>query len=78
MLGPIVGALPSGDATKLPAWKLESKRSSAVTDWDRGRRGQFKSREPVRDLAEVYTHEREVKRDARLLAILDEHQAASL
>lgn len=32
----------------------------AAADWDRGRRSQIKSRDRVRDLAEVYTHEREV------------------
>jgi hypothetical protein len=32
----------------------------AAVDRDRGRRDQIKSRERVRDLAEVYTHEREV------------------
>jgi SAM-dependent methyltransferase len=33
----------------------------AAADWARGRHGHFKSRERVRDLAEVYTHQREVK-----------------
>jgi hypothetical protein len=32
----------------------------ATADWDHRRRGQITSRERVRDLAEVYTHEREV------------------
>ncbi|MGO8905644.1 MAG: type III restriction endonuclease subunit M [Solirubrobacteraceae bacterium] len=37
------------------------RETLAAADWARGRHGHFKSRERVRDLAEVYTHEREVK-----------------
>jgi hypothetical protein len=36
------------------------RKKLAAVDRDRGRRGQIKSRERVRGLAEVYTHEREV------------------
>ncbi|MDX6590487.1 MAG: hypothetical protein QOI84_1761, partial [Solirubrobacterales bacterium] len=40
--------------------EARQRKALAAADWDRGRRGQIKSRERVRDLAEVYTHEREI------------------
>lgn len=40
--------------------EARQQKKLAAADWDRERRGQIKSRERVRDLAEVYTHEREV------------------
>jgi hypothetical protein len=40
--------------------EARQRKKLAAADWDRGHRGQIKSRERVRDLAEVYTHEREV------------------
>jgi len=40
--------------------EARQRKKLAAADWDLGRRGQMKSRERVRDLAEVYTHEREV------------------
>ncbi len=40
--------------------EARQRKKLAAADRDRGRRSQIKSRERVRDLAEVYTHEREV------------------
>ena len=40
--------------------EARQRKKLAAADRDRGRRDQINSRERVRDLAEVYTHEREV------------------
>lgn len=40
--------------------QARQRKKLSAADKDRGRRGQIRSRERVRDLAEVYTHEREV------------------
>ena len=49
--------------------EARQRKTPIGADRDSGRRGQIKSRERVRDLAEVYTHEREVN------AMLDLAQA---
>ena len=40
--------------------EAQQRKNLSAADRDRGRCGQIRSRERVRDLAEVYTHEREV------------------